>query len=151
VSGFTLRRIAEAEVVSYGPKSELRVLVGDASGTTPIRTALQTCQPGYDVPFHSHPYVEYLMVIEGSATFRVEGGGADGSGVDTVTAVAGDTVELHPGVFHAFTTSATEVTKLLGIHLSSHRVVDYRSGVRTDARGFRVAEGSEAPVASASD
>ena len=142
MSGFTLRRLADAESVSYGPMSDLRVLVGDASGSTPIRTALQTCQPGYDVPFHSHPYVEYLMVLEGSATFRVErgpGGGADGD-VDTLTAVAGDTVELHPGVFHAFTTSAHEVTKLLGIHLSSHRVVDYRAGVKTDARGFRVAE-----------
>lgn len=142
MSGFVLRRLADAESVSYGPMSDLRVLVGDAEGSTPIRTALQTCQPGYDVPFHSHPYTEYLMVLEGSATFRVEKavGGGSGEDVDTLTAVAGDTVELLPGVFHAFTTSSTEVTKLLGIHLSSHRVVDYRPGVKTDARGFRVAD-----------
>ena len=135
MSGFKVMRIADTDLVSYGPQSDLRVLVGDASRSAPIRVALQTCQPGYDVPYHCHPYIEYLMVLDGSAAFRIE---ADG--VQTVELQKGDTVELRPGVWHAFTTSPTEVTRLLGIHLSSERIVNYKPGVKTDARGFRVIE-----------
>lgn len=134
---FRVRRWDEAELVSYGPKSDLRVLIGDDERSTPVRTALQTCQPGYDVPFHSHPYIEYLILLEGSAVFRIEV-----DGLQTVELHKGDVVELHPGVWHAFTTSPTEVTQLLGIHISAERIVNYR-GVKTDARGFRVADTSQ--------
>lgn len=133
MDGFRVKRIADTELVSYGPKSDLRVLVGDESRSTPIRAALQTCQPGYDVPYHCHPYIEYLMVLDGSAVFMIET-----NGVQKVELQKGDTVELHPGVWHAFTTSPTEVTRLLGIHLSPERIVNYKPGVKTDARGFRV-------------
>lgn len=61
-------------------------------------------------------------------------------GVQTVELGKGDTVELHPGVWHAFSTSSTEVTRLLGVHLSSERIVNYKPGVKTDARGFRVSD-----------
>ncbi len=137
MNGFRVRRLADTELVSYGPKSDLRVFVGDEDGSTPVRAAMQTCQPGYDVPFHSHPYIEYLIVLQGSAVFRI-----DVDGIQTVELQEGDTVELHSGVWHAFTTSATEVTKLLGIHTSSERIVNYRGGVRTDSRGFRIEDGA---------
>ena len=136
MSGFKVMRIADTDLVSYGPRSNLRVLVGDESRSTPIRVALQTCQPGYDVPYHCHPYIEYLMVLDGSAAFTIE---ADDD-VQNVELQKGDTVELHPGVWHAFKTSPTEVTRLLGIHLSPERIVNYKPGVKTDARGFRVTE-----------
>ncbi len=135
MSGFKVSRIAATELVSYGPQSDLRVLVGDESGSTPIRIALQTCQAGYDVPFHCHPYIEYLIVLEGSAAFSIES-----DGLQQVELGQGDTVELHPGVWHAFKTSTTTVTRLLGIHLSPERIVNYKAGVKTDARGFRVSE-----------
>ncbi len=135
MNGFRVRKHADTELVSYGPKSDLRVYIGDDEKTTAIRTALQTCQPGYDVPFHCHPYIEYLILMQGSAVFRIE----TPEGLKTVELQQGDTVELHPGVYHAFTTSATEVTQLLGIHLSRERITDYR-GVRTDSRGYRVAD-----------
>jgi quercetin dioxygenase-like cupin family protein len=138
MNGFRVTRLADTPLVSYGPQSDLRVLIGDDSKSTPIRAALQTCQPGYDVPFHSHPYIEYLIVLDGSATFTIEV-----DGVQKVELQKGETVELHPGVWHAFTTSATEVTRLLGIHLSPERIVHYKPGVKTDARGFRVSEAVE--------
>jgi quercetin dioxygenase-like cupin family protein len=140
MNGFKVTRLADTQLVSYGPQSDLRVLIGDESKSTPIRAALQTCQPGYDVPFHCHPYIEYLMVLEGGAAFTIEI-----DGVQKVELQKGDTVELHPGVWHAFTTSPNEVTRLLGIHLSPERIVNYKPGVKTDARGFRVAEGAEVP------
>lgn len=133
--GYSVRKLADAELVSYGPMSDLRVLVGDEKASTPIRAALQTCQPGYDVPFHCHPYTEYLIVLEGAAEFRIES-----DGLQTVTLHKGDTVELKADVWHAFTTSPTEPTRLLGIHISPERIVHYKGGVKTDARGFRVAD-----------
>lgn len=135
MSGFQVTRANDNEVINYGAKSDLRVLVGDNNGSTPIRVAVQRCEPGYDVPVHSHPYTEYLIVLEGSARFRIE---VDGT--QTVELQQGDTVELRPGVWHAFTTSSKEVTRLMGIHLSPERVVHYKSGVKTDARGFRIEE-----------
>ena len=138
MSGYSVRRLGDAELVSYGPKSDLRVLIGDDRQSTPIRTALQTCQPGYDVPFHSHPYTEYLIVLQGSAVFRIES-----DGLQTVELHQGDTVELKAQVWHAFTTSADEVTQLLGIHISPERIVNYRGGVETDSRGFRIEKAEE--------
>lgn len=134
MSGFRVNRIDEVEYVSYGPQSDLHVLIGDAEKSTPVRSALQTCQPGYDVPIHSHPYIEYLIVLEGSAEFRIE----QAEGLQTVVLYKGDTVELQPGVWHAFTTDANQVTQLLGIHISPERIVNYKPGVKTDARGFRI-------------
>lgn len=133
MNGFNVRRLADAEYVSYGSQSDLRVLIGGPQRNTPIRSALQTCQPGYDVPFHCHPYIEYLIILEGSAEFRIEV-----DGLQTVVLHKGDTVELHPGVWHAFTTSPTEVTQLLGIHISSERIVNYKPDVKIDSRGFRI-------------
>ncbi len=133
MKGYGVRRLADAELVSYGPMSDLRVLIGDDQRSSPIRTALQTCQPGYVVPFHCHPYTEYLIVLEGAAEFTIES-----DGLQTVSLQKGDTVELHADVWHAFTTSPEGVTCLLGIHISPERIVNYKSGVKTDARGFRV-------------
>ena len=118
MSSFRVRKLADAEVVSYGPQSDLCVLIGDEQRTTPIRVAMQNCKPGYVVPVHCHPYVEYLIVMEGSAEFRIE---ADG--VQTVCLQKGDSVELHAGVWH-----------------SAERIVNYKPGVKTDARGFRISD-----------
>ena len=72
MNGFRVTRGETAEVVRYGEQSDLRVLVGDESQSTPIRVGVQTCQPGYAVPVHCHPYIEYLIVLEGSARFQIE-------------------------------------------------------------------------------
>lgn len=133
MSGFRITRQADTELICYGTQSDLRVFIGDQEGSTPIRAALQTCQPGYDVPIHSHPYIEYLILLEGSAEFRIE---ADG--LQTVELHKGDVVELQPGVWHSFTTTTAGVTRLLGIHISADRVVNYKPGVKTDARGYRI-------------
>jgi len=133
MSSYRVVRSEDTELVSYGPKSDVRILIGDEEGSTPIRTALQTCQPGYDVPLHSHPYTEFLIVLQGAAEFRIE---ADGT--ETVVLNKGDSVELPPGVWHAFTAVGDEITHLLGIHVSSERIVNYQPDVKTDSRGFRI-------------
>ncbi len=43
-----------------------RTIIGDDTGEgLPIRTGIQTSQPGYQTRVHSHPYVETLTVISG--------------------------------------------------------------------------------------
>lgn len=143
MTGFRVRKLEEAEYISYGPSSDLKVLVGDNELSTPIRVALQMCQPAYDVPVHCHPYIEYLIVLEGSAEFRIEM-----DGIQSVVLQKGDCVELLPGTWHAFTTGSDQVTHLLGVHVSPERIVNYKPGVKTDARGFRISD-AEASASSA--
>jgi mannose-6-phosphate isomerase-like protein (cupin superfamily) len=133
IENFRVVRGGDIELISYGPQSDLRLLIGDDEGSTPIRIALQTCQSGYDVPIHCHPYIEYLTVLEGASEFRIE---ADGT--KTVVLYKGDTVEIQPGVWHSFSSIGTEVTHLLGIHVSPERIVNYKPDVKTDSRGFRI-------------
>jgi len=104
----------------------------------PIRRSSQSQLVRYasvETEIHARVGVEYLLILEGSATFTIEI-----DGVQKVELQKSDTVELHPGVWHAFTTSSKEVTRLLGIHLSPERIVYYKPGVKTDARGFRVTD-----------
>src|ERR1700720_2338537 len=49
-------------------------IIGDDTGAgMPIRTGVQTSQPGYATPLHSHPYVEILTVIEGRGEAWLDG------------------------------------------------------------------------------
>lgn len=124
-------RLNETEVVAFGPDAYYQPIVGDEAGTTPIRIGIQTSQPGYVAPLHSHPYLEVLHVLDGAAEAWIEGG-------EPVRLQKGDTIALHPGVPHSFRVVGDQPLRTLGTHASSHRIVDYRDGGRTDARGYRV-------------
>ncbi len=50
-------RLDETERVSFGPLSHYQPIIGDEAGSTPLRTGIQTAQPGYVAPVHSHPYL----------------------------------------------------------------------------------------------
>src|SRR3989475_2217642 len=54
----------ETESVKFGPDAVYQLILGDDEGTTPIRTGIQTSQPGYAAPVHSHPYMEVLRSEE---------------------------------------------------------------------------------------
>src|SRR5437867_4601794 len=69
----TVVRLAETERVSFGPLSHYQPIIGNDEGTTPVRTGIQTAQPGYEAPLHSHPYVEIIHILEGSAEAWIEG------------------------------------------------------------------------------
>jgi mannose-6-phosphate isomerase-like protein (cupin superfamily) len=55
-----------------------------------------------------------------------------------VTLRKGDTIALPPNVPHTFRVVGHEVLRILGTHASPHRIVDYKDGGRSDARGYRV-------------
>lgn len=126
-------RLHDTEVVSFGPLSHYQPIIGDAEGTTPIRTGIQTAQPGYEAPVHSHPYVEILHILDGTAEAWLEG-----QEDRKVLLRKGDTIALPPDAPHSFRVVGNEVLRLLGTHVSPKRIVTYRDGGRTDARGYRV-------------
>jgi hypothetical protein len=60
-------RLDETEIVKFGADAYYQPIIGDDEGTTPIRTGIQTSQPGYVAPMHSHPYLEILHILDGVA------------------------------------------------------------------------------------
>jgi quercetin dioxygenase-like cupin family protein len=126
-------RLDETEIVKFGADAYYQPIIGDDEGTTPIRTGIQTSQPGYVAPMHSHPYLEILHILDGVAEAWVEG-----REQDKVLLRKGDTIALPPNVPHSFRVVGDEVLRLLGTHVSPKRIVNYRDGRTTDACGYAV-------------
>jgi quercetin dioxygenase-like cupin family protein len=124
-------RLDETEIVKFGADAYYQPIIGDDEGTTPIRAGIQTSQPGYVAPMHSHPYLEILHILDGVAEAWVEG-----REQEKVLLRKGDTIALPPNVPHSFRVVGDEVLRLLGTHVSPKRIVNYRDGRTTDARGY---------------
>jgi quercetin dioxygenase-like cupin family protein len=125
----------DTEVVKFGPDATYRPILGDAEGSFPVRTGIQTSQPGYVAPLHSHPYTEILHVLEGRAEAWLEGDEAR-----PVRLGPGDTIAIPPETRHSFRVVGDAPMRLLGTHLSPRRIVEYADGTKSDARGYRVGD-----------
>src|SRR5207253_1621731 len=90
-------RLSETEVVKFGPDATYQLILGDDDGNTPIRTGIQTSEPGYVAPVHSHPYTEVLHNLDGVAEAWM-----DGQEDRKVRLEKGDTIALPPNVPHSF-------------------------------------------------
>lgn len=128
----TVIRLDDTERVSFGPLSHYQPIVGDDAGSTPVRTGIQTAQPGYAAAVHSHPYVEILHILDGVAEAWI-----DGQPESAVVLRKGDTIAVPPETPHAFRVVGDQVLRLLGTHVSPKRIVNYQDGVTSDARGYR--------------
>jgi quercetin dioxygenase-like cupin family protein len=126
-------RLEDIEAVSFGPLSHYQPIIGDDAGTTPVRTGIQTAQPGYVAPVHSHPYLEILHILDGEALAWV-----DGQEDHAVSLRRGDTIAMPPDTPHSFCVVGDQVLRLLGTHASPRRIVTYKDGAESDARGYRV-------------
>ena len=140
MQGARVIRLAQTEVVSLGPASQYQPIVGDDAGTTAIRTGIQTCQPGYEVPLHCHPYTEIIHVLDGVLEFWMET-----APIEVVALSRGDTIEIQPQAWHGFRVKGNETARLLGTHVSPHRIVQYKAGIAVDARGYRTPVQNKAP------
>jgi quercetin dioxygenase-like cupin family protein len=130
-------RLEDTEIVKFGPDAFYQPILGDDEGTTPIRTGIQTSEPGYVAPVHSHPYLEVLHILEGTAEAWV-----DGQEADKVTLRKGDTIALPANVPHSFRVVGDEVLRLLGTHVSARRIVNYKDqALKSDASGYRLIRG----------
>ena len=126
-------RLDETSTVKFGPDAIYQPIIGDDEGTTPVRTGIQTSQPGYVAPVHSHPYMEILHILDGVAEVWV-----DGREEQKVTLRKGDTIAIPPEVPHSFRVVGDEVLRLLGTHASATRIVNYKDGGASDVQGYRV-------------
>jgi mannose-6-phosphate isomerase-like protein (cupin superfamily) len=127
-----VKRLEDTEIVKFGPDAIYQPIIGDDEGTTPVRTGIQTSQPGYAAPLHQHPYMEILHILDGVAEAWI-----DGQQDRAVTLRKGDTIAIPPGVVHSFRVVGDEPLRLLGTHASPKRIVDYKDGGTSDARGYR--------------
>jgi quercetin dioxygenase-like cupin family protein len=127
-----VKRLDESEIVKFGPNSFYQPIIGDDEGSTPVRTGIQTCEPGYAAAVHSHPYMEVLHILDGVAEAWL-----DGHEHEAITLRKGDTIAIPPHTPHAFRVVGHEVMRLLGTHASPRRIVEYKDGGKTDARGYR--------------
>ena len=132
-------RLDESERVSFGPLSFYQKLVG--GGDVPIWTGVQTCQPGYAAPLHSHPYVEMILILEGEGAFWFEGD--DGN---EIRLKQHEIIALPPQRPHAFRNAGAGELKILGIHCSPQRHVDFRDGRQAGPNGYQVFDPAGQPV-----
>ena len=117
----TVIREAERAVVDFPGGATYRTLIGDDNGDgIPIRTGIQTSQPGYATRLHSHPYVEVLTVVEGRGEAWLDG--EEG----TIAMEPGVTISIPPGRVHGFRVVGDEPLVTYGIHTFPKRIVNYK-------------------------
>ena len=118
----TLIRHAERPTVTFPGGATYQPIIGDDTGEgMPIRTGIQTSQPGYMTRLHSHPYAEVLTVLEGSGEAWLDGE----EGV--VAMEAGVTISIPANRVHAFKVVGDRPLVTFGIHTHGKRIVNYVS------------------------
>jgi len=118
----TVIRHAERPIMTLADDAAYKAIIGDDTGEgIPIRTGIQTSQPGYTTPLHSHPYVEVLTVLEGKGEAWLDGE----RGI--VLLEPGVTIAVPANRVHAFRVVGDQPLVTLGIHTFGKRIVNYVS------------------------
>ena len=108
-------------VVPFPGGATYRTLIGDDNGADiPIRTGIQTSEPGYATREHSHPYVEVLTVLEGKGEAWLEGEPG------TVAMTPGVTISIPAGRVHGFRVLGDQPLVTYGIHTFPQRIVNFK-------------------------
>jgi quercetin dioxygenase-like cupin family protein len=117
----TVIREDERPLVDFPGGATYKTLIGDDNGAQiPIRTGIQTSQPGYQTRPHSHPYVEVLTVLSGEGEAWLEGE------TGTIAMTLGVTLSIPAGRVHGFRVKGNGPLVTYGIHTFNRRIVDYR-------------------------
>jgi quercetin dioxygenase-like cupin family protein len=78
---------------------------------------LNTHAPGEGPDLHRHPYEETFILLEGSATFSVDG--------ETIEGEAGEIVIVPANAAHGFVNSGSERLKFVSIHPADHVIQEF--------------------------
>ena len=117
----TVIREAERPVVDFAGGATYRTIIGDDNGADiPIRTGIQTSQPGYATRVHSHPYVEVLTVLEGLGEAWLDGEAG------TIVMAPGVTLSIPAGRVHGFRVVGDRPLVTFGVHTFGKRIVNYK-------------------------
>ncbi len=95
-----------------------QTIVGDESGSTPVRVGIQVSPPGYRTPTHSHPYLEVVTILEGTGEAWIEGEN------DVINIGPGMTMVFLPNIPHWFRNTGDVPMKTYGVHHSPQRIVN---------------------------
>lgn len=139
VAKIRLGSLATAKRVTFSPLSYYNPLIDH--GMAPIFTGIQTCEPGYVVGVHWHPYVECLLVLDGEAYAWLDGKEDEG-----VYGKAGDIFELPAMQPHGFKTVGDKTLRVLGIHCSPVRVVNFVDSSLVLKNGYQVLDSALQPT-----
>ena len=122
----TVIREAERPVADFPGGATYKTLIGDDNGALiPIRTGIQTSQPGYATREHSHPYVEVLTVLSGKGEAWLAG--EDG----TIAMMPGVTISIPANCVHGFRVVGDQPLVTYGIHTFNKRIVNYKEDAPT--------------------
>jgi quercetin dioxygenase-like cupin family protein len=117
----TVIRESDRPVVPFPGGATYRTLIGDDNGADiPLRTGIQTSEPGYATREHSHPYVEVLTVLEGRGEAWLDGEPG------TIAMEPGVTISIPAGRVHGFRVLGDQPLVTYGIHSFGKRIVDYK-------------------------
>jgi quercetin dioxygenase-like cupin family protein len=117
----TVIREEDRPEVPFPGGATYRTLIGDDNGAAiPIRTGIQTSQPGYATREHSHPYVEILTVLDGKGEAWLEGEPG------TVAMEKGVTISIPANRVHGFRVLGDQPLVTYGIHTYPKRVVNFK-------------------------
>jgi quercetin dioxygenase-like cupin family protein len=117
----TVIREEDRALVDFPGGATYRTLIGDDNGAEiPIRTGIQTSQPGYATRLHSHPYVEVLTVLSGKGEAWLDGEAG------TIAMAPGVTISIPAGRVHGFRVVGEEPLVTYGIHTFPKRIVNYK-------------------------
>jgi mannose-6-phosphate isomerase-like protein (cupin superfamily) len=117
----TVIREDERPVVPFPGGATYCTLIGDDNGADiPIRTGIQTSQPGYATREHSHPYVEVLTVLEGRGEAWLDGE------TGTTAMEKGVTISIPAGRVHGFRVLGDQPLVTYGIHTYPKRIVNFK-------------------------
>ena len=117
----TVIREDDRPVVDFPGGATYRALIGDDNGDgIPLRTGIQTSEPGYATREHSHPYVEVLTVLSGRGEAWLDG--EEG----TVAMEPGVTISVPAGRVHGFRVLGDEALVTYGIHSFGKRIVNFK-------------------------
>ncbi len=117
----TVIREDDRPVVPFPGGATYRTLIGDDNGAgIPIRTGIQTSDPGYATREHSHPYVEVLTVIEGKGEAWLDGEPG------TIAMEPGVTISIPANTVHGFRVLGDQRLVTYGIHTFGKRIVNYK-------------------------
>ena len=95
-----------------------QTMVGDDQRTSQIRLGIQTSPPGFSTGNHSHPYWEYVTILEGEGmAWKIEK-------IKIKKKIcAGDTMSFPPNVLHRFRAIGNIALKTYGIHVLPNRII----------------------------
>ena len=111
-------RTEDVAVETFSGGATYQTLVGDDSGSVPVRVGVQTSPRGYTTGTHAHPYYEIVTVLSGEGEAWIDGEGDAASKIGP-----GTTMIFPPNVKHWFRALGEAPLVTYGVHASPERIV----------------------------